>query len=127
MSDKWVIAADLLQEAIDTIRARGSLRDGETDLIDEAARACGRTPDDVLDVMLAIKHVRFLRAGDWDSAVDFIAYKARAFANGAKIEPCGQVPHMPPTKDEQRAALVAALEALQVEDVDLRAGKVVAE
>jgi len=122
MSDKWGIAADLLQEAIDTIRARGSLRDGETDLIDEAARVCGRTPDDVLDVMLAIKHVRFLRAGDWDSAVDFIAYKARAFANGAKIKPYDPVPYTPPTKDEQRAALIDALNALHSEDVDLRAG-----
>ena len=115
MSLKWKRAEELCLEAAAIIRERGSLRDGETDLIDEAAAACGRSADVVLDVMLALKHVRFLRAGDWDSAVDFIAYKARAFANGASLPPIPE--------EERRARIIEALEAYQADDVDsLRAG-----
>jgi hypothetical protein len=117
--NRWHIAANLLIQAADTIRQRGSLRDDDSgaDLIDLAAGVSGKSPDAILDAMLAIKHVRWMRAGDLDSAIDFLAYKARAFANGVTI------PADPEAVARLRAAFVEAMEARHADDVDtLRAG-----
>lgn len=116
MSARWKRASELLREAADTIDKRSPLRDDDEgpDLVYVAADLSGIAPTTILSAMMAVKEARWRRAGDLDSAVDFLAYQARLFAEGIKIEPT----------PAQRAALADALRELAESDgVDtLRAG-----
>lgn len=87
--NKWNIAANALREAASIIEQRSALRDDPSgrDLLCDAAELSGLSAETILSSMLAIKEARWRRAGDWDSAVDFLAYQARYFANGARVNP----------------------------------------
>ncbi len=85
MQEKWKLAADLLEEAAQTIRDRSGQRDaGEHDTVEIAADIAGVEPIEVLDVMLAVKEARYIKSEDRDSAVDWLAYRARAFADSVR-------------------------------------------
>ena len=92
MSDYWKDAAALLRKAAATIEARSALRDGETDLIDEAAEIAGFEPDQILTALTALKLARFVRANDLDSAIDFLAYQARQFSGALDASRTVEVP-----------------------------------
>jgi hypothetical protein len=101
MQTKWDIAADMLQEAADTIRQRGTLRDveGYADTMETAAKLSGLSVNAVLNVHIATKRARYDRAGDYDSAIDLLAYWARLYANGVQIEHTKETP--PPSPATQ--------------------------
>ena len=112
MSQHWKEAAALLRKAADTIEARSRLRDAENepDLIDVTAEISGTDADTVLDVLVALKVARFERAHDFDSAVDQVAYQARALVSRiAHAKPAPPV--LVPFDDEEpplRASVTAA-------------------
>lgn len=88
MQAKWKIAAELLDKAAATIRLRSSQRDaGDFDTIEMAADTCGIEPIEVLDVMLALKEARYAKSSDIDSAIDWLAYRARYYAEDFYEEP----------------------------------------
>jgi len=104
MQTKWDIAADMLQEAADTIRERGALRDieGYSDTMETAAKLSGLSVAAVINVHIATKRARYDRAGDYDSALDLLAYHARLYANGVQIEHAKETPELSP----ERQALI---------------------
>lgn len=114
MKTKWDIAADMLQEAADTIRERGTLRDveGYADTMESAAKLSGLSVNAVLNVHIATKRARYDRAGDYDSAIDLLAYHARLYANGVQVEP---LPTEQPSLPEW---IKATLERAELEDSD---------
>lgn len=116
MSARWKRAAELLREAADTIDQRSALRDDDDgqDLIYVASELSRLPATTILTAFMAVKEARWRRAGDLDSAVDFLAYQARLFAEAVKIEP----------SQKYREAFAAAMSALSEHDeIDtLRAG-----
>lgn len=104
MSARWKQGAKLLREAADVIDQRSALRDDDEgpDLVYVAAELSSIPATTILNAMMAVKEARWRRAGDIDSAVDFLAYQARLFAEGIKIEPT----------PAQRAKLAEALQSL---------------
>lgn len=120
MQTKWDIAADMLQEAADTIRQRGTLRDveGYADTMETAAKLSGLSVNAVLNVHIATKRARYDRAGDYDSAIDLLAYWARLYANGVQIEHTKETPPLP----DSVQALIARSES-DGDDLGLKAGE----
>lgn len=94
MSEYWKDAAALLRKAAATIEARSNLRDreDEADLIDVTAELAQVDPEVVLEVMMGLKSARFGRSGDFDSAVDLLAYQARHLAQGIEQPRTVEVP-----------------------------------
>jgi hypothetical protein len=113
MTTKWDLAADMLQAASDTIRERGTLRDveGYADTMDTAAKLSGLPVVAVLNVHIATKRARYDRAGDYDSAVDLLAYWARLYVEGITIE------NAKPPK-EPDAAIQALIARAEQDDSD---------
>lgn len=117
MQAKWKIAADLLEEAARTIRQRSAGRDaGDFDTIEMAADSCDIEPIEVLDVMLALKGARYTKAGDRDSAIDWLAYRARAYAEDFHVEPQTDMREWGPPIDAPEGVSPAVAERIQREE-----------
>lgn len=85
--NKWNLVADMLQTAADTVARRGVLRDvdGYQDTVVQVANQTGQSVKSVLEVMISLKRVRLERSGDYDSAVDLLAYTARLLVDGIAV------------------------------------------
>lgn len=80
----WGEAQQLLRDAADVIEQRSAGRDedGKPDTIALAADAENLTEAQVLAGLIGVKRVRLSRGGDYDSAIDLLAYEARRIAHG---------------------------------------------
>lgn len=121
MQPKWSLAADMLEAAARTIRERSQKRDsGAEDTIDMAAAIACTSSGEVLTVLLALKDARYHKAGDYDSAVDRLAYQARDYAEDfyrrAKPETDGFKPG--PPIDPPEHAPPPIMEALDAREAD---------